>query len=100
MSSAARAHGSRTCAVVLTGRRQDGAGGVRAVKRVGGYVMVQDPTRARAAEMPRAAVATGCADLVLPLPVVGPALVAIAMSPGAIDMFPRSPRPWADISAP
>jgi two-component system chemotaxis response regulator CheB len=100
MASAARAHGSRTCAVVLTGRREDGARGVRAVKRVGGYVIAQDPGTARAPEMPRAAMATGCTDLVLPLQVVGPALVAIVMAPGAIDMFPRSPRPWADISVP
>lgn len=99
MAAAAEAFGARTCAVALTGRLSDGARGVRAVKRAGGRVLVQSPSDARAPDMPRAAVATGCADLVVPLRVLPAALVALTMAPGAIDMFPRAPRPWADLSS-
>lgn len=91
--------GLSVCAVVLTGSGRDGAAGVRAVKRVGGWVLVQEPAGAAAPEMPNAALATGCADLVLPLPVLGPALVTLAMAPGAAPMFHRSPAPWADLTA-
>ncbi len=54
-------------AVVLTGAGSDGAIGVRAVKEAGGIVLVQDPKEAEHASMPRSAIATGVADLVLPL---------------------------------
>jgi two-component system chemotaxis response regulator CheB len=91
--------GQSVCAVVLTGRGHDGAAGVRAVKRAGGWVLVQDPTDAAAPEMPTAALATGCADLALPLPVLSPALVALAMAPGVAPMFRRAPAPWAHLTA-
>ena len=64
-------------AVVLTGTGKDGADGVRVVDEVGGTVMVQDPDTAEFDAMPRAAVETGCADFVLPLDQIGPALVQL-----------------------
>src|SRR5262245_2660419 len=54
-------------AVVLTGAGADGAVGVKAVKEAGGIVIVQDPQEAEYASMPRSAIATGVADLVLPI---------------------------------
>jgi two-component system chemotaxis response regulator CheB len=45
--------------------------------------------------MPTAAIATGCVDLVLPPRVLGPALVAMTLAPGAADWFNAPPRPWA-----
>ena len=54
-------------AIVLSGGGSDGALGVRAVKGAGGLVLVQDPAEALFDSMPRAAIATGVADLVLPL---------------------------------
>lgn len=56
-----------TIVVILTGLRDDGSQGCRAVKRHGGRVLVQDPLTARAASMPTQALATGCIDFVLPL---------------------------------
>jgi two-component system, chemotaxis family, CheB/CheR fusion protein len=54
-------------AVILSGSGSDGAIGVRAVKEAGGIILVQDPDEAEYASMPQSAIATGCADFVLPV---------------------------------
>jgi two-component system, chemotaxis family, CheB/CheR fusion protein len=54
-------------AVILSGAGSDGAVGVRAVKESGGIILVQDPSEAEYGSMPRSAIATGVADLVLPV---------------------------------
>ena len=55
--SASEEHGARTIGVVLTGANADGAAGLTAIKRRGGYTIVQDPATAERPEMPRAALA-------------------------------------------
>jgi two-component system chemotaxis response regulator CheB len=45
----------------------DGADGIRSVKRAGGYVIAQDESTSVVWGMPRAAAATGLVDDVLPL---------------------------------
>jgi two-component system chemotaxis response regulator CheB len=95
--SMAAAFGARTLAVVLTGAMSDGAAGVRAVKRTGGRVLVQDPTTAAASGMPQAALATGCSDYSLPLETIGAAIVALTLAPGAASLL-QVPLPhWADL---
>jgi two-component system chemotaxis response regulator CheB len=59
--------GPRALGVVLTGMGSDGNMGVIAIRRTGGRVIVQDPADAQFGGMPRAAVASGSADYVLPL---------------------------------
>ena len=59
----------------------DGADGVRAIKRKGGTTVVQNPGSAAHSGMPFAARATGCADHVLPLEDIGPALVQLVSAP-------------------
>lgn len=54
-------------AVVLSGGGSDGATGVRAIKEAGGLVLVQDPSEAAHDSMPKAAIATAQADVVLPV---------------------------------
>ena len=54
-------------AVILSGAGSDGALGVRKVKESGGIILVQDPDEAEYGSMPRAAVATGVADVVMPV---------------------------------
>ncbi len=51
-------------AIILSGTGEDGARGVRAVKQRGGLVLAQDPDTAAYDGMPRAAIATGDADLI------------------------------------
>lgn len=95
----ADAVGPAAVAVVLTGMLRDGAQGVRAVKRVGGRVLVQDPETARAAGMPSSAIATGCVDFVLPPERLGPALVTLVMAPGGADLLTVPTPPWAQLHA-
>ena len=75
----------RVIAVVLSGTGTDGAMGVRAVKQVGGTVIVQDPETAEFAGMPQAAVEAGSVDFVLPLDEIAPAILALlALAEGAL----------------
>ncbi len=75
--SAARANGSRVAAVVLTGANADGAEGLQAVKRAGGFTLVQEPGTAESPVMPQAAIASGAADKVLPLSDIAAFLVEL-----------------------
>jgi two-component system, chemotaxis family, protein-glutamate methylesterase/glutaminase len=97
---AAAAFGPGVLAVILTGRLSDGAAGVRAVRRAGGRVLVQDPDDAQAPGMPSAALATGCVEHALPLSLVAPALVAYTMAPGAADLLAVPVPPWARLGSP
>jgi len=54
-------------AIILSGAGSDGAIGVKAVKEAGGIILVQDPQEAEYASMPRSSIATGVADIVLPI---------------------------------
>jgi len=75
--SAAGAYRDRLVALVLTGTGSDGSMGVRAVKAVNGTVIVQDPADAEFDGMPKAAIATGDVDFVLPLAEIATALVTL-----------------------
>jgi two-component system chemotaxis response regulator CheB len=99
LSSAARAFRRGVLGVVLTGMLDDGAVGVRDVKRYGGRVLVQDPATARAGGMPSHAIATGCVDFVLPLERIAPALVALTMAPGGAELLFVPTAPWAQLAA-
>lgn len=57
----------RVVAVVMTGMGTDGAEGIQAIKAQGGWVIAQDEDSCVIYGMPKAAVATGCVDLVVPL---------------------------------
>jgi two-component system, chemotaxis family, protein-glutamate methylesterase/glutaminase len=68
---------SRAIAVVLTGTGYDGGMGVKAIKRMGGIVIVQDEATSDFFGMPSNAIATGCADLILPLDAIPGSLIAL-----------------------
>jgi two-component system chemotaxis response regulator CheB len=87
LGSAAAAFGPGVVAVVLSGRLEGGARGVREVKRHGGRVLVQDPATAVARGMPNAALATGCVDFVLAPVLLGRAVLALCAAPGAADLL-------------
>ena len=72
--SAAASYKERAIAVVLTGSGRDGAMGVKAIKKMGGTVIVQDEKTSEFFGMPNAAQQTGLADFILPLAEIAPAL--------------------------
>jgi chemotaxis response regulator CheB len=65
--SAAASFADRHIAIVLSGMMSDGAFSLSHVKRQGGIVIAQDPRTCRYPDMPRAALATGHVDAVLPI---------------------------------
>lgn len=65
----------RAIGVVLSGSGADGAIGLRQIKEAGGVTFVQSPESAEHEEMPRAAMAAGEADFVLPPAEIAKALV-------------------------
>jgi two-component system chemotaxis response regulator CheB len=79
--SAADLYGARVIGVLLTGYLDDGVAGLAAIQRAGGLTIVQDPTEARAPDMPSAALARVDVDRVVPLHRMG-ALVAAAVGTG------------------
>jgi two-component system, chemotaxis family, CheB/CheR fusion protein len=67
--------GERAICAILSGTGTDGSIGLKAVKEKGGLVIVQDPQEAAFDGMPRSAIGTGGADLVLPVAQIPQALV-------------------------
>ncbi len=77
LRSLAGSYGQRAMTVVLTGMGRDSAAGSQAVREAGGTVLVQSPESAEFPGMPSAVIATGAADLVLPLGDIGPAIADV-----------------------
>ncbi len=94
--SLAEDQGERAIGVILSGTSSDGALGIDAIKGAGGITMAQDQT-AKYDGMPRAAVATGCIDFVLPPDRIARELARIALHPyvrfGAGDAEPPRAEP-------
>src|SRR4029079_2633784 len=74
--SLARGH-PNAVGIILSGGGTDGAVGVKAIKEEGGLLMVQHPDEAEYKSMPEAAIATGLADVVLPIKELAQKLVEV-----------------------
>ena len=79
--SAAYVYGDTLAGLILTGANNDGAGGLKKIKDMGGLVLVQDPETAEASAMPRAAIAATDPDFVLPLSEIGSFIKALGSNP-------------------
>jgi two-component system chemotaxis response regulator CheB len=75
--SVAASYKDRSIGVVLSGTGTDGAMGLRAVKKMGGTVIVQDEKTSEFFGMPGAAIQTGTADFILPLDEIPQALAML-----------------------
>ena len=78
--STAASFRERALAVVLSGSGSDGAMGVKAIKKMGGTVIVQDRKSSEFCGMPDAALRTGAADFVLPLAEIAAALQTLVLT--------------------
>lgn len=81
--------GPRVTGVVLSGNLDDGAAGLDAIVRRGGYALVQDPGEALYSGMPEAALARVGAPEVLPVAELGKRLGELARQPiSEVDVEP------------
>jgi two-component system chemotaxis response regulator CheB len=89
--SAAQSHGAATIAVVLSGMLGDGAAGMLAVRRAGGYGIVQDPQDALFGGMPSTALEIAGADVVLKAADIGEELERLAQEEVRVEEHPDEP---------
>ena len=75
LHSMAVEYGPRAVGIVLSGTGADGSVGLAAIKEKGGFVIAQSPDEAEHDGMPRAAIATGAVDRVLPVAAMPAALL-------------------------
>ena len=75
--SAARAYGSRTIGVLLTGNLSDGVTGLIEIKEAGGLSLVQDPAEAQFPSMPQNALIYDHVDLIFEINRLAELLVAL-----------------------
>ncbi|MFZ0825870.1 MAG: chemotaxis protein CheB [Verrucomicrobiia bacterium] len=67
LRSLAQDQQEQSIGVILSGMGSDGTLGLRAIKEKGGLVLVQDPATAKFDGMPRSAIDSGLADIVVPV---------------------------------
>ncbi len=80
--SAAEAVGKRVVAALLTGMGSDGALGLQAIRGAGGTTIAQDEATCVVFGMPRAAIALGVVDRVVPLGGLAEAILAAVTADG------------------
>lgn len=71
---------AETCGVILTGMGNDGALGLRSIRRAGGYTIAQDEATSIVYGMPRRAVELGGVDVSLPLDQIAAEIVRVTAS--------------------
>ncbi len=76
-TSLAEVLGARAVGVLLTGMGEDGAAGLAALRRAGGYTVTEDESTAVVYGMPAAAVRMGGSRVSLPIELVGPRLARL-----------------------
>jgi chemotaxis response regulator CheB len=79
--SAALSYGERVVAIVLSGMLDDGALGLREVRRHGGITIVQDPAASEVSSMPRSAIAELPVHYCLTVKAIAQTIVRVARDP-------------------
>lgn len=93
-------HGPYSTAIVLSGAEADGSIGIKRIKERGGLTIAQDPDEADHDGMPRAAIATGMVDWVLPVEQIPQRLVEYRLSESKVQLPPEDgPFPPAEQAA-
>jgi two-component system CheB/CheR fusion protein len=84
----AEVHRERAFAVILSGTGSDGSVGIARIRERGGITLVQHPEDAEYDQMPRAAIATGAVDVILPVAELPERIIAMALAASQI-VFPE-----------
>jgi two-component system chemotaxis response regulator CheB len=79
--SAAQVYGPTAIGVVLSGALDDGTAGLRAIKRLGGVALVQDPAEALFKSMPSSAITHAAIDHVAPAAELGTLINRLVRTP-------------------
>lgn len=80
--SIAREYGATSAACLLTGMGRDGASGLLAIRRAGGFTIAQDEATSVVYGMPREAVLLDAAKRVLPIGEIGPMFASLPAKGG------------------
>ncbi len=75
MNSASENFDGNLIGVVLTGMGKDGSIGVRNIRKRGGFVIAQDKDTSIVYGMPKAAIESGCVDIILPFDKIAAKLI-------------------------
>lgn len=75
MISSAEAYGSKNIGIILTGIGVDGAKGIKAIKKKGGFTIAQDEKTSVVYGMPKSAFETGCIDKVASLDLISKEII-------------------------
>jgi two-component system chemotaxis response regulator CheB len=86
--SAAISHGAATIGVVLSGSLGDGSAGLAAIKRCGGFAIVQDPNDASFPSMPLRAITADSPDAVLPVAEIAGRILDAVATPASLVAVP------------
>lgn len=86
--SAAGTYKERAITILLSGTGSDGSLGTGRIREEGGVNIVQDPSQAEYAVMPRSAIEQGSVDFVLPLEQIPDKLVSLRRNAGRIQLPP------------
>lgn len=97
-ASLAEHHGPHTVAVVLSGTGSDGTAGLLDVRAAGGLTIAQDPVTAPYDGMPRSAIDSGAADLVLPAEAIADVVRQLVVL-GEATAEPPAPRDLQEVVA-
>lgn len=85
-TSMAEERGDKAIGIILSGTGNDGSAGIEGIKKAGGMIIVQDPNTAAFKEMPLAAIATGCADIILS-PEAMPKIIEDYINVGVLEVL-------------
>jgi two-component system CheB/CheR fusion protein len=83
---------NKAIGIILSGTGNDGSKGLAAIKAAGGITIVQEPATAKFNEMPLAAIATECADLILS-PKAMPRVIEDYVKNGVLEFSTQNKRP-------
>lgn len=76
-NSVAEERGTGAIGVLLSGAGRDGSDGLRSLKKLGAWTIVQDPDEAMFPSMPFHGIETGCADFVMQARLIAPKISSL-----------------------